>query len=151
VCEGEDKYRGKIHINIFPLNTSFSFIYISSPTHIYTKRYLRERNKTEREGGERREEREDAETFMCTHICAVDPLISSRYPPAKRQEFTAGVPSAKFRALIAEERAKEMRCAPAERLKFTAGVPLILRGSAWVSTSSPWAKVNVSCLAKIGA
>ena len=61
---------------------------------------------------------------MCTHICAADPLISSRYlSSAKRQEFTVGVPSAKFRALIAEQRAKETRCAPAERQKVTATVP----------------------------
>ena len=49
--------------------------------------------------------------------------IVSRYPPAKRQEFTAGVHSAQSRALIAEQRAKETRCAPAERLEFTAAVP----------------------------
>jgi hypothetical protein len=60
---------------------------------------------------------------MCTHTCAADPLILSRYPPAKRQEFTTGVPSAKFRALIAEPRAKETRCAPAKRQEFTAAVP----------------------------
>ena len=29
--------------------------------------------------------------------------------------------------------------------------PLTLRWSAWVSTSSPWATVHASCLAKIGA
>ena len=76
-----------------------------------------------RERGERERGREDAETFMCTHICAADPLILSRYPPAKRQEFTAGVPSAKFGALIAEQRAKETRCAPAKRQEITAAVP----------------------------
>jgi hypothetical protein len=56
------------------------------------------------------------------HICAADPLILSRYPPAKRQEFTAG-PSALFRALIGEKRAKETRCTPTKRLEFTARLP----------------------------
>jgi hypothetical protein len=60
---------------------------------------------------------------MCTHICAADPLILSRYPPAKRLEFSAGVPSAKFRALTAEQRAKETRCAPTKRLEITAAMP----------------------------
>ena len=60
---------------------------------------------------------------MCTHICAADPLILSRYPPAKRLEFSAGVPSAKFRALTAEQRAKETRCAPTNRLEITAAMP----------------------------
>ena len=79
---------------------------------------------SEREREEREERgREDAETFMCTHICAADPLISSRYPPAKRLEFSAGVPSAKFRALTAETRAKETGDAPTNRLEITAAMP----------------------------
>ena len=41
---------------------------------------------------------------------------------ASRQDFTAG-PYALFRALIAEERAKETRCAPAKRLEITARLP----------------------------
>ena len=60
---------------------------------------------------------------MCTHICAAGPLILSGHPPVKRRESTAGVPSAKFRALNAEQRAKETRCAPAKRQEFTAAVP----------------------------
>ena len=86
----------------------------------------REREKRDRyRERERREERgrEDAETFMCTHICAAGPLILSGHPPVKRRESTAGVPSAKFRALTAEKRAKETRCAPAKRQEFTAAVP----------------------------
>ena len=84
----------------------------------------RERSEIDRER-ERREERgrEDAETFMCTHICAAGPLILSGHPPVKRRKSTAGVPSAKFRALNAEQRAKETRCAPAKRQEFTAAVP----------------------------
>ncbi len=61
---------------------------------------------------------------MCTHTCAADLSIVWRYPRAKRQEFTAGVSSANFGALIAEKRAKETRCAPAKRLEFTARMPL---------------------------
>ena len=49
--------------------------------------------------------------------------VRARQAAAKRQEFTAGVPSANFRALIAEKRAKETRCAPAKRQEFTAAVP----------------------------
>ena len=86
---------------------------------------------------------------MRTHICAADPLILSRYPPAKRQEFTAGVPSAMFRALIAEERAKATRCAPAERLEFTAGVisnfALVRLGQHQLALCHT---VHVSCIAK---
>ena len=88
---------------------------------------------------------------MCTHICAAGPLILSRHPPVKRWESTAGVPSAKFRALNAEQRAKETRCAPAKRQEFTAAVPSNFALVRLVSTSSPWATVHASCLAKIGA
>jgi hypothetical protein len=63
-------------------------------------------------------------------MSAADPLIFSRYPPAKRQEFTAG-PSANFRALIAEKRANETRCSPAKRLEITARLPF---NFVWVST-----------------
>jgi hypothetical protein len=45
--------------------------------------------------GERREERgkEDAQTCMCTHICAADPLILSRYPlpPSGRNSPRGGL------------------------------------------------------------
>jgi hypothetical protein len=84
----------------------------------------RELGERERERGEREERgREDAETFMCTHICAADPLILSRYPAAKRLEFSAGVHSAKFRALTAEQRAKGTGDSPTTRLEITAAMP----------------------------
>jgi hypothetical protein len=98
-------------------------VYIDSERE--TERDKREIEREREREREERREREDVQTFMCTHVCAADPLNLSRYPPAKRQEFTAWVPSAKFRALIAEQRAKETRCArcaPAMRLEITAAM-----------------------------
>ncbi len=66
----------------------------------------RERNKT-REIDVCRGKGEDSENFLYTHICDADPLILSHYPPVKRQEFIVGVPSAKFQALIADQRMNE--------------------------------------------
>ncbi len=79
---------------------------------------------------------------MHRHVCALISVllihsfhraIPSGQAAAKRQEFTAGVPSANFRALIAEKRAKETRCAPAKRLEITARLPfnfvLVLSGN----------------------
>ena len=69
---------------------------------------------------------------MHRHVCALISVllihsfhraIPSRQAAAKRQEFTAGVPSANFRGLIAEKRAKETHCAPAKRLEFTVRLP----------------------------
>ena len=77
-------------------------------TGFFYKKYFLERQRER----ERREERgrEDAETFMCTHICAAGPLILSRHPPVKWWESTVGVPSAKFRGLNTEQRVKGRRC-----------------------------------------
>jgi hypothetical protein len=110
------------------IDTHVHILYVYSlytHTHTHTHR-VRERDKRDRERErERREERgrEDAETFMCTHICAPGPLILSRHPLVKRRESTAGVPSAKFRALTAEKRAKETGDAPTNRLEITATMP----------------------------
>ena len=96
---GKKTQREHTHTYLPPTHIYLPHIYIFPYTHRQRERE-REREResearyiesSEREREEREERgREDAETFMCTHICAADPLILSRYPPVKRLEFSAG-------------------------------------------------------------